>query len=99
MNKELKAYYKSIEDLTKLFSKKYFKDCEWYWIDEAGGYIDVGNYYCYSMTNIEHAIKYKATKKEVIEYYEYFLEKSLKKEPKMNLENYLKYFRGFSWLN
>lgn len=97
MNKELKSYYKSIEDLTKLFCKRYFKDYEWRWIDEIGGCIEISDYYCYSMNNIEHAIKHKATKKEVIEYHEYCLEKTLKKESSINLENYLKYFRGFSF--
>lgn len=106
MNKELKSYYKSIEDLTKLFCKRYFNEVYKYntenWVGrDIGGIIEINDYY-FSMSNIEHAIKHNATKKELFKWYDYSLDKASRKPkkgelPQMNLENYLKYFRGFSW--
>jgi hypothetical protein len=104
MNKELKAYYKAIEDLTKLFCKKYFNEDYKYdkedWVGrDIGGLICI-NDYCFNMSNIEEAIKYNATEEEVFGYYDYCLEKALSKkdkEPPVNFRNYIKYYKGFSW--
>lgn len=99
MKKELKAYYKAIEDLTKVFCEKYFKDVYKYniedWVD-IGGVICINDYW-FSLNNIEISIKYNATKKELFDFYDYNLDKNLKIENVMSFENYLKYFRGLSF--
>lgn len=97
--KELNAYYKAIEDLTKLFCRKYFKDIYEYdpsdWVNgEIGGVIWINDYW-FNMRDIENAIKFKATKKEVLEYYEYVLQQMNQKEPVAKFEAWSKYFRGF----
>ena len=99
MKKELKAYYVAVEDLTKLFAKKYFKGVYEYnvndWVD-IGGVICI-NGYCFNFCDIKLALEYKATEKELFDYYDYSYEKYLADKTCVNFENYLKYFRGFSF--
>lgn len=99
MKKELEVYYKAIEDLTKVFCEKYFKDVYKYniedWVD-IGGVICINDYW-FSLNDIEISIKYNATKKELFDFYDYNLDKNLKIENVMSFENYLKYFRGLSF--
>lgn len=94
--KELKNYYNAVEELTKVFCKKYFKDCYKYdpkdWIGcDIGGIIEINDYF-FDMNYIEIALKYKATEDELFGYYDYSLN-----EGKISFQNYLKYFRGFSF--
>lgn len=101
MNKYLKNYYNAVEELTKHFCNKYFKGVYEYdvedWVGcDIGGIICINDYW-FNLRNIEIAIKYKATKKELFGFYEYNLEKHLAKEDCISFENYLKYFRGFSF--
>ena len=94
--KELKAYYKAIEDLTKIFCKKYFDEVYTYdkndWVAGDIGDVICINDYWFSMTNIEVAIKYNATRKELLDWYDSILEGK-----EINFKNYLKYYRGFSF--
>ena len=95
--KELKNYYNAVEKLTKIFCKKYFKDCYIYdqedWVgDDIGGIIEINGYF-FDMNYIQIALKYKATEDELFGYYDY----SLENEVKISFQNYLKYFRGFSF--
>lgn len=104
MSKKLENYYAAIEDLTKLFCKKYFNDCYQYDVNDwaagdIGGVICINDYF-FSMNDIEIAIKHKATKKELFDYYDFALERGLKNEKLLfSFENYLRYriFRGFSF--
>jgi len=98
--KELKAYYKAIEDLANIFCKKYFgEDCydpeDWVGGD-IGGILNVGDYF-FNMSDIEEALKFKASRKELFGFYDYRLEIALgeKETPAVNFKNYLKYYRGF----
>lgn len=102
MNKQLQNYYNAVENLTKLFCKRYFKDTYEYNVNDwaasdIGGVICINDYF-FGMNYIETAIKHKATKKELFDYYDFALEKGLKNEKLLfSFENYLRYFRGFSF--
>lgn len=105
MNRYLKNYYNTIEELTKHFCNKYFKGVYEYdvndWVD-IGGVICI-NDYLFSLNDIEYAIKYNATKKELFEFYDFNLERQIKNLKNMNKQNsisffsYLKYFRGLNF--
>lgn len=99
--KQLENYYKAVEDLTKLFCKRYFKNFYNYrasdWVGgDIGGVICINDYW-FNVKNIETAIKYKATKKELFGYYDYSLENDSENKDCVSFERYLKYFRGFSF--
>lgn len=99
MNKYLKNYYNSIEELTKHFCNKYFKGVYEYNIDDwvdIGGVICINDYW-FSLNDIEYAIKYNATKKELFEFYDFNFERHLNKKNTISFFSYLKYFRGFSF--
>ena len=101
MNKYLKNYYNSVEELTKHFCKKYFKGVYKYnvkdWVGcNIGGIIFINDYY-FDFKNIVIAIKYKATKKELFGYYDFSYEKHIAGENCISFEQYLKYYRGFSF--
>ena len=99
MNKYLKNYYNSIEELTKHFCNKYFKGVYEYNVDDwadIGGIIHINDYW-FSMSDIEDAIKYNATKKELFEFYDFNYERRLNKKNSVNFWHYLKYFCGFSF--
>lgn len=101
MNKHLENYYKAVEELTKHFCNKYFKDVYEYdvndWVGcDIGGIICINDYW-FNLNDIVIAIKYKATKKELFGFYEYNLKKHMAKKDCVSFENYLKYFRGFSF--
>ena len=105
MNKQTKQllqnYENNVIEITKVFCKKYFGDCYEYsdndWAGgDIGGIISINDYF-FSFSDILNALKYKATKKELFGFYDYCLEKHLKDESTPSFENYLKYFRGFSF--
>lgn len=101
MNKYLKNYYNSIEELTKHFCNKYFKgvyeyDVKNWFCDDIGGVIHVNNYW-FSINDIQNAIKYKATKKELFQYYDFNFKRLRKRKDRISFEQYLKYYRGFSF--
>ena len=101
MNKKLKNYYNAVEELTKLFCNKYFKGVYEYdvndWVGgDIGGIICINDYW-YSLSNIEIAIKYKATKKELFDYYDISYERSINGKKCVSLKTYLEYYRGFSY--
>lgn len=101
MNKKLRNYYNAVEELTKHFCNKYFKDVYEYNINDwAGGYIGgiicINDYY-FDFKNIEIAIKYKATKRELFGYYDESYERYIAGEDCVSFEVVLKYYRGFSF--
>jgi hypothetical protein len=102
MNKELKTYYNAIENLTKVFCKRYFKNVYKYkaedWVGtDIGGVICINDFW-FNADEIVVAIKHKATKKELFSYYDYSYEKRLNSEDCVSFTNYLKYFRGLSFI-
>ena len=101
MNKYLKNYYNSVEELTKHFCKKYFKGVYEYDVNDwagcnIGGVICINDYY-FDFKNIVIAIKYKATEKELFGFYDESYEKHIAGENCISFEQYLKYYRGFSF--
>lgn len=101
MNKYLKNYYNSVEELTKHFCKKYFKGVYEYDVNDwvgcnIGGIISINDYW-FSLSNIDIAIKYKATKKELFGYYDFSYERHIAGKNCISFEQYLKYYRGFSF--
>ena len=101
MNKYLKNYYNAVEELTKHFCNKYFKGVYEYdvndWVgSDIGGIICINDYW-FNLNHIVVAFTYKATNRELFGFYEYNLKKHLAKEDCISFENYLKYFRGFSF--
>ncbi len=101
MNKKLKNYYKAVEELTKEFCKKYFKGVYEYdvndWVGgEIGGVISINDYY-FDFKDIEIAIKYKATEKELFGFYDESYERYIAGKYCVSFEQYLKYYRGFSF--
>lgn len=106
MNKQTQKlitdYENNIIEITKVFCKKYFGDCYEYsdndWAGgDIGGIIIINDYFFSFNKDILIALKYKATKKELFGFYDYSLGKHLKKEETPSFENYLKYYRGFSF--
>jgi len=101
MNKYLKNYYNSVEELTKHFCKKYFKGVYEYDVNDwagcnIGGVICINDYY-FDFKNIVIAIKYKATEKELFGFYDESYERYIAGENCISFERYLKYYRGFSF--
>ena len=101
MNKYLKNYYNSVEELTKHFCKKYFKGVYEYDVNDwvgcnIGGIISINDYW-FSLSNIDIAIKYKATKKELFGYYDFSYERHIAGKNCISFEQYIKYYRGFSF--
>ena len=101
MNKYLKNYYNSVEELTKHFCKKYFKGVYEYDVNDwagcnIGGVICINDYY-FDFKNIVIAIKYKATEKELFGFYDESYERYIAGENCISFEQYLKYYRGFSF--
>lgn len=87
--------------MTKLFCRKYFKDFYNYrpsdWVgNDIGGVICINDYW-FNLKDIETAIKYKTTKKELFDYYDYSLDNHCKNKDYISFAYYLKYFRGFSF--
>lgn len=100
--KQLEAYYKAIEDLTRAFCKKYFGNRYKYdvndWVGgQVGGIININDYW-FSLKNIEEAIKFKASKRQVFDYYDYCLENFGKNKPRVTFEIWLDYYNGFKGL-
>jgi hypothetical protein len=78
--------------LAQTFVHKYFGELtEYFWVsDEIGGTLCAGDYF-FSLQDILDALRYKASKKKMFEYYDNVLEKAMKDEkPDYNLKNYLK---------
>lgn len=101
MNKKLKNYYKAVEELTKEFCKKYFKGVYEYDVNDWAG-VEIGeiiciNDYYFDFKNIVIAIKYKATEKELFGFYDESYERYIAGENCISFEQYLKYYRGFSF--
>lgn len=99
MSKYLKNYYNAVEELTKDFCKKYFKGVYEYdvndWIGgDIGGIICINDYY-FDFKNIQKAIKYKATEKELFGYYDENYERYIAGKDCVSFEVYLEYYRGF----
>lgn len=100
-NKQLKAYYKAIEDLTKFFCTKYFAEVYKYdkrdWVNnEIGGVIKINDYF-FSISDIELAGKYNATEDELLGYHDFALTRRMKNKKIISFEHYLRYFRGISF--
>ena len=87
--------------MTKEFCKKYFKGVYEYDVNDwvgcnIGGIISINDYW-FSLSNIDIAIKYKATKKELFGYYDFSYERHIAGKNCISFEQYLKYYRGFSF--
>ena len=90
--KELKQFDKATDKLADAFVIKYFgEEYESYWIgseDEDKEVLAVGDYF-FNLEDIVNFIRYKHTKKEMFEYYNYASEKSYR-EAGINIKNYRK---------
>lgn len=101
MKQELTKFNKAVDDMTKLFVKKYFNiDADYYWIGETtkkpndgdrSGVLCVNDYF-FNLTRIVEAIKYNVSSKKLFDYYEQELDFLMKEKPmKINFVNYIKF--------
>ena len=75
------------------FKSKYFKNYanDWWVNDDIGGVFQIGDYF-FGLDRMIEALRYGATRKKLLEYYDYELELAMKIEkPKINFKNFIKY--------
>lgn len=101
MIKEIIAYEQACNGIAKKFVRKYFdKDADWRWIaDDIGGILEVGDY-LFNLDKIVTALRYKATQKQLFDYYDMQTEvwtnqKVFKKRTLFSFTNYLRYPETF----
>ena len=95
--KELEKFDNAADALAKKFVDKYFGkdyiyDDDYYWVgsqDQDREVLAVGDYF-FSLEDIVNFIRYKFTEKEMFEYYDYALAKSLKEKVGINIRNWKK---------
>jgi len=96
--KELKQFDLACDELAikfvnKYFGKDYLFDDDYYWIgsdDEDREVLAVGDYF-FNLDMIVDALRYKATKKDLFDYYDMEIELSYKEEkPEINFRNFIK---------
>ena len=75
----LKQWEEETEMLTEYFVERYFgKDADWFWIaGDVGGCIEVGDYF-FNLANIVDFIRYKYTRKQMFEWYNYIIDYGMK---------------------
>lgn len=96
-NKQLANWEKAVIALTELFVGEYFdKEADWYFVgDDIGGVLVVNDYF-FNLDRIVEAIKYKATEKQLFDFYDLELQNlAIKKQMEMNFRNYINYYNGF----
>lgn len=94
-NKQLENWEKATQELTSLFLKKYFDNpTDYYFVaDDIGGVLYVNDYF-FNLDRIVEAIKYKATEKQLFDFYDLEIETLTKgKEMDINFRNYIKYYK------
>lgn len=101
MIKEIIAYEQACNGIAKKFVRKYFdREVDWRWIaDDIGGILEVGDYY-FNLDRMVTALRYKATQKQLFDYYDMQLEmglneKAFKKRTLFSFANYLRYPETF----
>lgn len=98
--KMLEAWEVETNILAHEFARKYFGKCSdiWWIAEQVGGVLVVNDYY-FNLDRILDALHYKATRKQLFDYYELELEVGMKKKFKeksvtemigYNFKNYLK---------
>jgi hypothetical protein len=99
--KEITAYEKACNNIAKKFIKRYFgNNVDWEWIaEDIGGIIQVADYF-FNPDRMITALRYKATEKQLFDYYDMQLEvglnsKAFGKRTLFSFENYLKYPETF----
>jgi hypothetical protein len=93
--KTLLEQYNEIAEEYRLafFEKHDFEDPEWYWVaDVIGDVLHVNDYY-FGYDQIRHDIDNNLDANVMFEYYEYSLDKGMKNETPVNLDNYCKGIR------
>lgn len=90
----LQQYENAVEQVTKFFCKKYFKDDYVYdrkhWIgEEIGGQIWINDYW-FNFGHIVDYIKYDYTEDEMFEHYDYDLGERTAGRIPINIRNYKK---------
>ncbi len=88
---EIKQYEQACNKIAQYFIKRYFgKDTENWWIaDEIGSVLHINGYF-FDMKDIVDFIKYKYTRNQMFEYYNYDLKNREKAETSINIKNYKK---------
>ena len=92
INKQLLEWEKASQDLADSFVKLYFGSADAYWVGDSVGFgvLVVGDYF-FDLERIVEALKFKATEKQLFDYYDAELEAGNKGlEVDMTFENYLK---------
>jgi len=86
MIKDLVMWEVKTHLLAEYFVKRYFgkpDDVEHWWVaDDIGGVLSVADYF-FSLSDIVAFIKYKYTRKQLFEYYEYRTDLGMKKKPEL----------------
>jgi len=92
---KLKQFDKATDELAKFFVKKYFgNDCleNYYWVgsqDEDKEVLAINDYF-FNLTDIVSYLRYDYTEDEVLEYYDYALDRITKDEVCINIKNWKK---------
>jgi hypothetical protein len=79
INIELNDYLNSVDMLADYFANRYFgKDNDLWWVgDDIGGVAVIADYF-FNMSDIVEFIKYKYSRKQMFEYYDYKLDYQMK---------------------
>ena len=88
----LKNWESETNILADIFVERYFESpSDVYWVgEEVGGCLLVNDYF-FNLDRILDALKYKASEKQLFDYYDKEIEFSLKnKKMKYNFKNYIK---------
>ena len=93
MNNEfLKAWERESNNIAEYFSARYFSNgATSYWVaDDIGGVFVINDDYFFNLSDMVDFIKYRYTKKQMFDYYEYALDCIDKKKIKINIKNWIK---------
>lgn len=88
--KQLIPWITETNKLVDIFSKKYFgRNAEVWWIaGDVGGVLHVNDYF-FNLDRIIDALRFKATRKQLFDYYD--LELTSYPHPEINFKNYIKH--------
>jgi len=99
VNNLLEQYENAVKQITVFFGNKYFGKDYIYdltdWIgEEIGVCICIGDYYYFSLSNMIDFLKYKYSKKDMFDYYDYTLEEMTKGNSPVCIRDWKKLNKG-----
>ncbi len=93
--KLLNKFNKIVDEMTAIFVKKYFPDCDkrdYWWVgDMRTGTLYVSDYF-WNLERVYEALELNATEKQLFEFYDKELDNSMKEIPMpLNFKSFIKF--------